>query len=227
VATMKSRAIFVTGLWRENPVFRQILGICSALAVTNLLVNTLIMSLGLIFVTSMSNVTVSILRGVTPPRIRMMVQTLVIASYVIIVDITLKAYLPDISQALGPYVGLIITNCIIMGRCEAFARNNPVLPSLLDGIASGCGYAFVLLSVAFQGNAGLRNALRDEGHACSLDQLDDHGHGPGGILHAGDLHLGRSLFRPQGGEAGDGKVGDFDGTRAQRFHHILCRHLHQ
>ena len=149
MATMKSRAIFVTGLWRENPVFRQILGICSALAVTNLLVNTLIMSLGLIFVTSMSNVTVSILRGVTPPRIRMMVQTLVIASYVIIVDITLKAYLPDISQALGPYVGLIITNCIIMGRCEAFARNNPVLPSLLDGIASGCGYAFVLLSVAF------------------------------------------------------------------------------
>jgi Na+-transporting NADH:ubiquinone oxidoreductase subunit D len=149
MATLKSKAIFVTGLWKENPVFRQILGICSALAVTNLLVNTLIMSLSLIFVTSMSNLTVSILRGVTPPRIRMMVQTLVIASYVIIVDITLKAYLPHISQALGPYVGLIITNCIIMGRCEAFARNNPVLPSLVDGIASGCGYAFVLLSVAF------------------------------------------------------------------------------
>jgi Na+-transporting NADH:ubiquinone oxidoreductase subunit D len=149
MATLKSKAIFVTGLWKENPVFRQILGICSALAVTNLLVNTLIMSLSLIFVTSMSNLTVSILRGATPPRIRMMVQTLVIASYVIIVDITLKAYLPDISQALGPYVGLIITNCIIMGRCEAFARNNPALPSLLDGIASGCGYAFVLLSVAF------------------------------------------------------------------------------
>ncbi len=79
----------------------------------------------------------------------MMVQTLVIASYVIIVDIILKAYLPEISEALGPYVGLIITNCIIMGRCEAFARSNPVLPSFLDGVASGCGYAFVLLSVAF------------------------------------------------------------------------------
>jgi Na+-transporting NADH:ubiquinone oxidoreductase subunit D len=146
---MKSGGIFIAGLWRENPIFRQILGICSALAVTNLMVNTLIMSLSLIFVTSMSNVTVSILRNVTPPRIRMMVQTLVIASYVIIVDIVLKAYLPDISEALGPYVGLIITNCIIMGRCEAFARSNPLWPSLVDGVASGCGYAFVLLSVAF------------------------------------------------------------------------------
>jgi len=107
------------------------------------------MGLSLIFVTSMSNMTVSILRNVTPPRIRMMVQTLIIASYVIIVDIVLKAYLPDISEALGPYVGLIITNCIIMGRCEAFARNNPIWPSFVDGIASGCGYALVLLSVAF------------------------------------------------------------------------------
>jgi Na+-transporting NADH:ubiquinone oxidoreductase subunit D len=149
MAKLKASRIFVLGLWRENPVFRQILGICSALAVTNLLVNTLIMGLSLIFVTAMSNLTVSLLRDVTPPRIRMMVQTLIIASYVIIVDIVLKAYLPEISEALGPYVGLIITNCIIMGRCEAFARNNTPWPSLLDGVASGCGYAFVLLTVAF------------------------------------------------------------------------------
>ena len=138
----------VKGLWDENPVFRQILGICSALAVTNLLINTLIMGLSLIFVTALSNVTVSLLRSVTPARIRMMVQTLIIASYVMVVDIVLKAYLPDISEALGPYVGLIITNCIIMGRCEAFARNNPVWPSFVDGIASGAGYAFVLMAVA-------------------------------------------------------------------------------
>jgi len=149
MAKVKSRTIFISGFWKENPVFRQILGICSALAVTNLMVNTLIMGLSLIFVTSMSNLTVSILRNVTPTRIRMMVQTLIIASYVIIVDIVLKAYLPDISEALGPYVGLIITNCIIMGRCEAFARNNSPFPSFLDGVASGCGYAFVLVSVAF------------------------------------------------------------------------------
>jgi len=149
MAKFKSRRIVIAGLWNENPVFRQILGICSALAVTNLLMNTLIMGLGLIFVTAMSNLTVSLLRNLTPARIRMMVQTLIIASYVIIVDIILKAYLPDMSEALGPYVGLIITNCIIMGRCEAFARNNPPWPSLIDGIASGCGYAFVLLTIAF------------------------------------------------------------------------------
>jgi len=149
MAKVKSRTIFISGLWRENPVFRQILGICSALAVTNLLVNTLIMGLSLIFVTAMSSLTVSILRNITPPRIRMMVQTLIIASYVIIVDILLKAYLPTISEALGPYVGLIITNCIIMGRCEAFARSSSPWPSFLDGVASGCGYALVLLTVAF------------------------------------------------------------------------------
>ncbi len=144
-----TRKIMIKGLWEENPVFRQILGICSALAVTNLMLNTLIMGVSLIFVTSLSCVTVSILRKVTPSRIRMMVQTLIIASYVIIVDILLKAYLPDISEALGAYVGLIITNCIIMGRCEAFARNNPPWPSFIDGIASGLGYALVLLAVAF------------------------------------------------------------------------------
>ena len=146
---LKSGKIFASGVWKENPIFRQILGICSALAVTNLLINTLIMGLSLIFVVTMSNVTVSILRSITPTRIRMMVQTLIIASYVIIVDVFLKAYLPDISEALGPYVGLIITNCIIMGRCEAFARNNTVWPSFVDGVAAGCGYAFVLLTIAF------------------------------------------------------------------------------
>jgi len=141
--------IFKDGLWKDNPVLRQILGICSTLAVTNLLVNTMVMNAGLIFTLSMSSLTVSILRNITPMRIRMMVQTLIIASYVIIVDIVIKAHLPDISEALGPYVGLIITNCIIMGRCEAFARHNPPLPSFLDGIAVGLGYAFVLTLIAF------------------------------------------------------------------------------
>jgi Na+-transporting NADH:ubiquinone oxidoreductase subunit D len=140
--------IFKEGLWKDNPVLRQILGICSTLAVTNLLVNTMVMNAGLIFTLALSSLTVSLLRGITPMRIRMMVQTLIIASYVIIVDIVIKAHLPDISEALGPYVGLIITNCIIMGRCEAFARHNPPWPSLLDGIAVGLGYAFVLTLIA-------------------------------------------------------------------------------
>jgi len=146
---LKAGEIFSKGIWDENPVFRQILGICSALAVTNLMLNTFVMSVSLIFVTAMSNVTVSLLRHYTPARIRMMIQVLVIASYVIIVDIVLKAYLPEVSKQLGPYVGLIITNCIIMGRCEGFARSNPVWPSFLDGVANGLGYALVLLVVAF------------------------------------------------------------------------------
>ena len=142
------RNIFVDGVFQDNPVFRQILGICSALAVTNLLINSFAMSLGLIFVTSFSSLTVSLLRNYTPGHLRMMVQTLIISAYVIIVDIVLKAYFPAMSSALGPYVGLIITNCIIMGRCEAYAQKNKPLPSFLDGIASGIGYMVVLMSIA-------------------------------------------------------------------------------
>ena len=144
----RNNDIFKAGLWKDNPVLRQVLGICSTLAVTNLMVNTLVMNAGLIFTLAMSSLTVSLLRTYTPLRIRMMVQTLIIASYVIIVDIVIKAYLPDISEALGPYVGLIITNCIVMGRCEAFAKNNPPWPSFIDGIAVGLGYAFVLTTIA-------------------------------------------------------------------------------
>jgi len=143
-----NKEIFKAGLWKDNPVLRQVLGICSTLAVTNLLINTMVMNAGLIFTLAMSSMTVSLLRNQIPSRIRMMVQTLIIASYVIIVDILIKAHLPDISEALGPYVGLIITNCIIMGRCEAFARNNRVVPALLDGLAVGLGYAFVLTIIA-------------------------------------------------------------------------------
>ena len=140
--------LFAAGLWKDNPVLRQVLGICSTLAVTNLMVNTLVMNAGLIFTVCMTSLTVSLLRKVTPVRIRMMVQTLIIASYVIIVDIVIQAQLPDISEALGPYVGLIITNCIIMGRAEGFARHNPPLPALLDGLAMSLGYALVLTLVA-------------------------------------------------------------------------------
>jgi len=145
----KNKKIVLDALWNDNPIFRQILGICSALAVTNLLVNTVTLCVGMVFVTTLSNGTVSALRNVTPRRIRMMVQVLIIASYVILVDQMIKAYLPDISKALGPYVALIITNCIIMGRAEAFAASNKIGPSLLDGFASGLGYSFVLISVAF------------------------------------------------------------------------------
>ncbi|WP_352418592.1 NADH:ubiquinone reductase (Na(+)-transporting) subunit D [Proteiniborus sp.] len=143
------KKIFIMGLWKDNPIFRQIIGICSALAVTNLMLNSLIMGLGLIFVTAFSELTISIIRIFTPKHIRMMVQVLIISVFVIILDIFLKAYYPVMSKALGPYVGLIITNCIIMGRCEAYAQKNPPLSSFIDGIASGLGYTLVLLAIAF------------------------------------------------------------------------------
>lgn len=146
--SLSNKEIFIAGIWKDNPVLRQVLGICSTLAVTNLLLNTFVMCAGLIFTTVMSSMTVSMLRNLIPARIRMMVQTLIIASYVIIVDIVIQSYLPDVSEALGPYVGLIITNCIIMGRCEAFAQNNRMIPSALDGLAMGLGYTFVLTVIA-------------------------------------------------------------------------------
>ena len=143
------KQIFRSMVWDDNPVFRQILGICSALAVTNLMLNSLIMGIGLMFVTALSSFTISLIRSFTPKHIRMMVQVLIISAYVIIVDIFLKAYMPEMSKALGPYVGLIITNCIIMGRAEAYAQKNPPFESFLDGIASGLGYTFVLLAISF------------------------------------------------------------------------------
>ena len=107
------------------------------------------MGIALSFVTAFSSFTVSLLKDKTPKHIRMMVQVLIISAYVIIVDIFLKAYMIDMSKALGPYVGLIITNCIIMGRAEAYAQQNPPIPSFLDGVASGLGYTLVLLAIAF------------------------------------------------------------------------------
>lgn len=145
----KIKKQFIAGIGKDNPVFVQILGICSTLAVTNVLQNTVVMCLGVIFTLACSNLTVSLLRRHIPGSIRMMVETLIIASYVIVVDIVIQATLPGISRQLGPYVGLIITNCIIMGRAEAFALNNPPLPSLVDGVASGIGYSYILLLIAF------------------------------------------------------------------------------
>ncbi len=132
----------------ENPVIMQVIGICSALAVTNRMLNSLIMGLALTFTTALSSFTISILREKTPAHIRMMVQVLIISFYVILVDIFLQAYMPEMSKALGPYVGLIITNCIIMGRAEAFAINNKPLDSLIDGAAAGIGYTLILLAIA-------------------------------------------------------------------------------
>jgi Na+-transporting NADH:ubiquinone oxidoreductase subunit D len=144
----ETRTIISDGIWRNNPVFRQVLGICSTLAVTNLLANTVVMCVALVFTLSLSTATVSILRKFTPRNIRMMIETLIIAFYVIVVDLVLKAYWPEMSTNLGPYVGLIITNCIVMGRCEACGNINPPGPAFLDGLFNALGYSFVLLIIA-------------------------------------------------------------------------------
>ena len=146
---MTRKEIFLTSAFRENSIWKQILGICSALAVTNLMLNSLIMGLGVIFSLALSSVTVSLIREFTPRSVRMIAQTLIMAAYVIMVDILLKAFLPEISKQLGPYVGLIITNCILMGRLEAFASKNPPLDSVVDGIGAGIGYTLVLLALSF------------------------------------------------------------------------------
>lgn len=140
--------ILKDNLWTNNPIFIQILGICSTLAVTNSVRNTLIMTVGVSLATAFSSLTLSAMQAAIPRKVRMIVQVLVISFYVILIDIVLRAYLPDVSKQLGPYVGLIITNCIIMGRAEAFAAANKPLLSFWDGLTSGLGYMAVLVFIA-------------------------------------------------------------------------------
>ncbi|HDP93779.1 MAG TPA: NADH:ubiquinone reductase (Na(+)-transporting) subunit D [Candidatus Aminicenantes bacterium] len=133
---------------RNNPIAIQVLGICSALAVTSRLDTTLIMCLAVIFVTTFSNVSISMIRNHIPSSVRIIVEMTIIASLVIIADQLIRAYFFDVSKQLSVYVGLIITNCIIMGRAEAFALQNPPWPSLLDGFGNGLGYSVILIAVA-------------------------------------------------------------------------------
>jgi Na+-transporting NADH:ubiquinone oxidoreductase subunit D len=145
----KNRRLLIEPLTDNNPVTVQVLGICSSLAITVKMDIALVMGLSVIFVTAMGNYVISALRNIMPPRIRIIVQLVVAAALVIIVNEILKAYLPDISEQLSVFVGLIITNCIIMGRFEAYAMANKPWPSFLDGIGNGAGYAILLLIVAF------------------------------------------------------------------------------
>jgi Na+-transporting NADH:ubiquinone oxidoreductase subunit D len=135
-------------IFKNNPIALQILGICSALAVTSSLKVTLVMCVALTFVTAFSNLGVSAIRKHIPGSIRIIVQMVIIASLVIVVDEFLKAYAYDISKQLSVFVGLIITNCIVMGRAEAFAMKNPPMASFIDGIGNGLGYSVVLICVA-------------------------------------------------------------------------------
>lgn len=145
----KNKKLITDPLTDNNPVTIQVLGICSALAVTVQMKNAVVMSLSVLAVLVAGNLIVSLMRNVIPGRIRIIVQLVVVASLVIIVDQVLKAFVYDVSKQLSVFVGLIITNCIIMGRLEAFALGNKAWPSILDGIGNGLGYGLVLVIVAF------------------------------------------------------------------------------
>ena len=136
-------------LGTSNPITIQVLGICSALAVTVKLKPSIVLAISVMVVMAVSNVVISLLRKSVPPRIRIIVQLVVIASMVILVDQVLKAYAYDVSKQLSVFVGLIITNCIIMGRLEAFALGNKPWPSFLDGLGNAAGYGWILIAVAF------------------------------------------------------------------------------
>lgn len=136
------------GFKSNNPVFVAVLGICSSLAITNTVANAIAMGLGVTFVVMLSSATVSLLRSFIPSKVRMVTYMVIISTYTIAVQMFLQAYFPDIYSALGAYVGLIITNCIVMGRAEAFAVKNPIRYTLIDGFASGMGYMFVLVLVS-------------------------------------------------------------------------------
>jgi len=143
------RSLLVDPLVDNNPITLQVLGICSALAVTTSLKVSFVMALAVIFVISFSSLFISMLRNQIPSSIRIIVQMVIIASLVILVDQVLRAYAFEISQTLSVFVGLIITNCIVMGRAEAFAMKNPPVASFLDGMGNGLGYGLILMLVGF------------------------------------------------------------------------------
>ncbi|WP_448569686.1 NADH:ubiquinone reductase (Na(+)-transporting) subunit D [Thalassotalea ganghwensis] len=144
-----AKKVLTSPIVDNNPIALQVLGICSALAVTSSMVNALVMTLAVVFVTAFSNLFISIIRNQIPSSVRIIVQMAIIASLVIVVDQVLKAFSYQLSKELSVFVGLIITNCIVMGRAEAFAMKEKPGVSFLDGIGNGLGYGFILITVAF------------------------------------------------------------------------------
>ena len=149
VFSKQNKEALIEPLNINNPIIAQVLGICSALAVTSQLKPAIVMGLSVTIITAMANVIISLLRNTIPNRIRIIVQLVIVAALVTIVSMKLEAFAYDVSVQLSVYVGLIITNCILMGRLEAFAMQNKVIPSFFDGIGNGLGYAWILIVVAF------------------------------------------------------------------------------
>jgi len=144
----KGYKVLMNGLWSSHPICSTSLGICSSLAITNRVDNAVAMSLGVTFVLVITALLISSLRSLVPSRVRIITYMITISACVIIVDRFLKAYFPPISEAMGPYVGLIITNCILMGRAEAFYIQNPLYHSVIDAVGNGIAYSYTLVSLA-------------------------------------------------------------------------------
>ncbi len=186
----KNKALITDPLSDNNPITIQVLGICSALAVTVKMNNALVMSLSVLAVLILGNLVVSLMRNVIPGRIRIIVQLVVVASLVIIVDQVLKAYVYDVSKQLSVFVGLIITNCIIMGRLEAFALGNKPWPSILDGIGNGLGYGLLLVVIAFF------KELFGSGTLMGIEIFGSNGAEPTGLYAIGYENDGLMLLPP-------------------------------
>ena len=182
--TTRYKDILLKGIWHENPVAYQVLGICSALAVTVKMSTAIVMSLALTLVTAFSSMIISSMRNKIPSNIRIIAELAVIASMVIVTDEILKAFFYDISKQLSIFVGLIITNCIVLGRAEAFALANNPLDSFVDGIANCLGYSLVLIAVAFV------RELLGAGECLGYSVI------PGVIYDAGYQNMGLMLLAP-------------------------------
>ena len=144
----QNKMVFTEGLWHNNPIFGMMLGLCSTLAVTNIMKNSLVMSLSVLVVLLVNSAIISSIRNLIPEKVRMIAYMLITSTLVITIDMALKVFLPDVSKAMGPYVALIITNCIIMGRAEAFAARNSVYVSMVDALGVGLGYTFSLMTIS-------------------------------------------------------------------------------
>lgn len=200
VRSYRLYAELVKGLWKQNPVFFQLLGMCPTLAVTNSAINGLSMGLAVIFVLVSSGIVISLFRKLIPPEVRIATFTIIIASFVTVIDLLFKAKFPEISKALGPYVPLIVVNCIILGRQEAFTSKNPILPSIADTLGMGAGFTLALIIL------GSIRELLGSGSVFGYQILGDYFHPwvimilpPGAFLTLGVLIGIINKFSPQRG----------------------------
>ena len=171
-------------IWDNNPIALQVLGICSALAVTTTVVNSIVMGIAVIAVTAMASVIISLLRNLIPNKIRIVVQLVVVSGAVILVDQVLKAYMYDLSKQLSVFVGLIITNCMVMGRLEAYAMGNPPWRSFLDAVGNGLGYAWIIIAV------GIVRELFGSGSLLGIQVVPD------ALYEAGYVNNGLMVLAP-------------------------------